>query len=373
MGKRRGNGEGSVFKRADGRWEGTMSVGRGRRKSFYGTTRQEAWRKLSAALKALQEGLPILGERQTISQFMSVWLASVTSSLKPRSVQRYEELIRLHIVPEIGGIRLARLQPQDLQRLYASRLEAGRSAATVVQVHAVLHKALDGAVRMGLTTRNVADSVTRPRVSRREMMALSPEQARILLGVASGDPLEALYVVAITGGLRQGELLALKWRNVHFESGQLEVLATLQMTKTGPELRETKTAQSRRSVTLSRTALESLKRHRAAQAERRLMMGALWEDGDLVFTDDTGGPMNPDRVRREFRRLVRDAGLPVMRFHDLRHSAATLMLGQGIHPKIVSEMLGHATVAITLDLYSHVTPTMQRQAADSLDAVLAQR
>ncbi len=172
MGKRRGNGEGSVFKRTDGRWEGTMSTGRGRRKSFYGATRQEAWRKLSAALKARQDGLPILNERQTTSQFLSAWLVSVTSSLKPRSAQRYEELIRLHIVPEIGRIRLARLGPQDLQRLYASRQEAGMSAATVVQVHAVLHKALDGAGRMGLVTRNVADLVTRPRVSRREIIAI---------------------------------------------------------------------------------------------------------------------------------------------------------------------------------------------------------
>ena len=372
MAHRRGNGEGSIYHRADGRWEARVSLDNGHRKAFYGRTRPEVSQKLAAALKARQDGLPPVSERQTVRQYMSNWLESARPSLRPKTWLRYEQLLRLHVVPEIGKVRLVRLSPQHLQRLYAGRLEAGLSPASVVQLHAVLRRALGQAARWGLVARNVASLVTPPRLERREMTTLSPEQARTLLEAAAGDRLAALYVLAINTGMRQGEILALRWRDVDLDGGTLQVKATLQSAGEEFVFAEPKTAHSRRQVALNRPAAEALSSHRARQAEERLQLGAAREDNDLVFANEVGRPIAAANLRnRSFWPLLVRAGLPRIRFHDLRHTAATLLLGRGVHPKIVSEMLGHSQIAITLDLYSHVTPTMQRQAADELEAALS--
>ena len=372
MSKRRANGEGSVYKRKDGRWEARISLDHGGRKALYGKTRQEVARKLVVAMKARQDGLPPVSERQTVRQYMGHWLESTRPSLRPKTWLRYEQLLRLHVVPEIGKVRLVRLSPQHLQRLYAGRLEAGLSPASVVQLHAVLRRALGQAARWGLVARNVASLVTPPRRSRKEMATLSPEQARILIEAVAGDRLEALYVLAINTGMRQGELLALRWSDVDLDGGTLQVKATLQSAGEGFVFAEPKTAHSRRQVALNRPAAEALRSHRARQLEERLSMGVAWEDNDLVFANEVGRPIAAANLRnRSFWPLLEQAGLPRIRFHDLRHTAATLLLGRGVHPKIVSEMLGHSQIAITLDLYSHVTPTMQRQAADELEAALS--
>jgi integrase len=370
--RKRANGEGSVYRRKDGRWAASVSLDHGRRKAFYGKTRQEVGRKLGAALKARQDGLPVVGERQTVAKFLESWLESTRPTVRPRTFTRYEEYVRLHVIPELGSLTLARLSPQYLQRLYANRLEAGLSPTSVAHLHAVLHRALEQAARWGLTPRNVAKLVTPPRPSRREMATLSPEQARALLQTAEGDRLEALYVLALSTGMRQGELLALRWRDVELEGGSLQVRATLQRTHDGFQFAEPKTARSRRQVALTRAAADSLRRHRSRQLEERLQMGAAWEDNDLVFANEVGRPIEAGNlIRRSFHPLLQRAALPQVRFHDLRHTAATLALGKGVHPKMVAEMLGHSQIAVTLDLYSHVTPTMQRQAADALEAVLS--
>jgi integrase len=206
------------------------------------------------------------------------------------------------------------------------------------------------------------------------MTTLVPEDARRLLDAASGDRLEALYVLALTTGLREGELLGLKWRDVRLEERALEIRGSLQRVSAGLVVVEPKTKQSRRRVGLTDAALVALRRHRVRQAEERLSLGAAWPNSDLVFTDEVGGPIDATKLlRNSFVPLLKTAGLGAMRFHDLRHTAATLLLGRGIHPKIVSEMLGHSQVGITLDLYSHVTPTMQREATAAMDAIVAPR
>ncbi len=371
MKRRRGNAEGTIYLRKDGRWEARISLDQGRRKAFYGRTRQEAGQKLAVALKARQDGLPPVSERQTVRQYMGHWLESSRPSLRPRTWLRYEQLLRLHVVPEIGKVRLVRLSPQHLQRLYAGRLDAGLSPASVVQLHAVLRRALGQAARWGLVARNVASLVTPPRLERREMATLSPEHARNLLEAAAGNRLEALYVLAINTGMRQGEILALRWKDVDLDGGTLQVRATLQSAGGEFVFAEPKTAHSRRQVALNRPAAEALRNHRSNQLAERLRLGTVWEDNDLVFANEVGRPIAATNLRnRSFWPLLERAGLPRSRFHDLRHTAATLLLGRGVHPKIVSEMLGHSQIAITLDLYSHVTPTMQRQAADELEAAL---
>ena len=368
---KRANGEGSIYRRADGRWAASVSVDRGRRKYLYGRSRQDAARKLTAALKARQDGLPFVGDRQTVTQYLKGWLESVMPSLRPGTWERYEEIIRLHVNPDLGNLRLARLTPEHLQRLYAGRLNAGLSAGSVRQVHAVLHRALGQAAGWGLVARNVASLVTPPRQPRQEMRVLDPEQARTLLEAAEGDRLEAIYPLALTTGMRMGELLGLRWRDVDIDGGALQVKVTLRRTRDCFAFSEPKTARSRRQVALTDTAVAALKRHRSRQAEERLRLGVAWEENDLVFANEVGRPIEAQNLRnRLFWPLLERAGLPRIRFHDLRHTAATLMLGRGVHPKVVSEMLGHSQISITLDLYSHVTPTMQREAAAEIDKAL---
>ena len=368
---KRANGEGSIYKRGDGRWCATVTLDSGRRKAFYGDRREDVARKLAVALKARQDGLPVPAERQTVAQYLAGWLESTRPSLRPRTWIRYEEYVRLHAIPEVGKVSLSRLSPQHLQRLYASRLESGLSPTTVAHLHAVLHRALYRAARLGLVPRNVAALVEPPRIKRREMMTLCLEQSNVLLRAAKGDRLEALYVLALTIGMRQGELLALRWRDVDIEGRMIRVTGTMQRTPDGLNIAEPKTASSRRHVAITDRAVDALRRHETRQKEERLRLGEAWEKSELVFANEVGrGIEAGNLIRRSFHPLLERAGLPRIRFHDLRHRAATLMLAGGVHAKVVAEMLGHSQIAVTLDLYSHVTPTLQRQATDTLDALL---
>jgi integrase len=280
----------------------------------------------------------------------------------------------LHFLPSLGRIMLTKLTAQHLQLLYAKKLEEGLTTTTVHHLHSIVHKALSNAMRLGLIQRNVCDLIDPPRMRHHEMTTLSEEQARLLLTTASGKRLEALYVLALATGMRQGELLALRWRDVDLDGSTLRVRATLQRTEAGFVFAEPKTAQSRRRIALSRTVVDALRQHKIRQLEERLAAVNVWEDHDLVFPNVIGKPLEAGNVlRRSFWPLLRRAGLPRMRFHDLRHTAATLLLGRGINPKIVSEMLGHSNVSITLTIYSHVTPHMQQQAADAMDAALGRQ
>lgn len=368
---KRANGEGTIYRRKDGRWCATITREHGRRKHFLGQTREQVSHQLTAALKARDDGLPMIVERQTVGQFLRSWLEGVRPSLRERTWIRYEQYVRLHLVPDLGKTSLGRLTPQNLQRLYSCKLEEGLSPTTVNHLHATIHKALETAVRWSLVNRNVGDLVDPPRSRRFEITTLSPEQSRQLLDAARGDRLEALYVVALTTGLREGEILALRWRDVDLDDGKLQVRGSMQATPSGLKIAETKTSGSRRHVMLSKQPLEALRRHRVAQAAERLRVGAAWEDHDLVFSNQVGRPIAAGNLlRRSFEPLLKRAGLPHIRFHDLRHTSATLLLGEGVHPKVVAEMLGHTRISTTLDLYSHVTPTMQRQAAEAFDAIL---
>ena len=369
--KRRGPGEGSIHRRADGRWCAYVTVEGGRRRYLYGRTRAEVAGKLATAVKAHQDGLALPGDRETVGSFLTTWLDGQSHRLRPGTWRRYEQYVRVHTLPTLGRVPLVKLGPQHLQRLYEQRLTAGAGPTTVHHLHAVLHRALDQAMRWGLVGRNVADLVDPPRVVRHDMAVLGPDEVKRLLATAAGGPLEALVTVAVTTGMRRGELLALRWRDVDLERRVVAVTGTLQRTGEGLAVTEPKTPRSRRQVELSAAAVEVLRRHRREQSERRLLIGPEWNDHDLVFPSALGRPQEGrNMLYGQFRPLLRRAGLAKIRFHDLRHTAATLMMARGIHPKIVSEMLGHSTIAITLDLYSHVTPTMQGQAADAMDELL---
>jgi integrase len=236
--------------------------------------------------------------------------------------------------------------------MYATRLEAGSSTTTVRHVHAVVHRALDSAMRLGLVQRNVSELVDPPRMRHHEIRVLTPAQVRTLLEAARGQRLETLFILALATGMRQGELLALRWEDVDLDNATANVRATLQQVSgQGFAFASPKTKRSRRKVVLPAAAVEALRQHRVRQAEERLQLGPAWEDLGLVFANQVGRPLDGGHVlRRELHPLLTKAGLPLMRFHDLRHTAATLLLGQGVNPKVVSELLGHSQVAITLEI-----------------------
>jgi integrase len=367
----RGHNEGTISKRTDGRWQARVTLPDGRRQTMYSKTREEAGRKLIAALKDTQEGVPVINERQQLSAYLEDWLTAVRPSLKASSVRRYELAIRNHIAPAIGKVRLAQLSPQHVQTLEAALLDKGLSAATVNHVHNVLRAGLSQAERWGRVHRNVARLVSPPRIPRYKMATLSPQEAQRLMAAAANEPLGALFILLLSTGVRVGEALACCWSAVDLDRGTLQVTATLSRISGGYELTDPKTENAHRQVLLPTAAAAALRAHRARQNEARLHAGAAWQSGDFIFADALGQTVNPDGiVRRTWKALLVKAELPDRRLHDLRHTAATLLLGQGIHAKIVSEQLGHSSIAMTLNRYSHVTPTMQQQAVEAMNRVL---
>lgn len=375
---RRGHGEGSIYRRADGRWAAAVDLGwsggKRRRKFLYGATRREVAEKLAAATRAHQEGRLLPDERTTFASFIETWLAAVRPTLRPSTWQRYEQYARLHSVPMLGHRPLVKIGPADLQLLYADRLAVGCSPTSVRHLHRFLHRVFDQAIRWGAALRNPVTLVDPPRVGRHEFRTLSPEQARALLSALSGDRLHALYVLALTTGMRQGELLALRWSDLDLPGRRLSIRGSLHRNLGGGwTIQETKTERSRRQVLLPPFAVKALERQRLRQNEERLRIGSLWEENDLVFPNHVGRPLSSQNLtQRHFYPLLQRLSLPKIRFHDLRHTAATLLLAEGVHPKIVSEMLGHTQVGITLDLYSHVTPAMHESASGALGRLLDQ-
>jgi integrase len=360
--RRRGHGEGSIYRRPDGRWVAVLDLGwqdgKRTRKYLYGTTRDQAARKLTRALAQHQQGHEFANERLTVEQFLDRWLDAKQGTVHPETWRRYEELTRLHVNPNIGKRRLARLKPEQLQQFY-TELQASRSPATLLKVHRMLHNAFKLALRWGAMPQNTTELVIAPTIQRHEFDTFTAEQARSFLKAAHGDRLEALYVLAITTGMRQGELLGLRWQDVDLERRRLQLV------------RQLKNRQSRRAVLLTELAATALVHHRDRQAAEREQQGVLWEEHGLVFPNIVGKPLNPNNLRyRSFYPLLDRAGLPPIRFHDLRHSCATLLLSEGIHPKIVSDLLGHSQIGITLDLYSHVTATMHAVAAETMGRLL---
>jgi integrase len=375
--KRQGNGEGTIHRRADGRWEAMVTLPGGGRKSVYARTRAEVQREVTALRRSLDLGMPISrDERVQLAAYLSDWLARkrASASSKKLTHARYGELIR-HIPSALGRTPIAKVTPVQVERLYADSLAKGLSSTTVHQLHSVLHEALKDATRKGVVVRNVCDFVDAPAPRRTQVKALTVEQARTLLAAAEGHRLEALYVLALTTGARHGELLALHCEDIELDASVMRIRGTLHRVpsvsvseKSGLVISDPKTSHSRRPVRLCALAVQALRRHRARQSAERLAMGEAWDDLDLVFCNSIGRPCEARNViRKSYAPLLAQAGVPHIKSHALRHSAATLLLSQGIHPKIVAEMLGHTTISMTLDIYSHVTLDMQQEAADTMD------
>jgi integrase len=380
MASRRGHGEGSIYQReSDGRWCSTVDLGwmdgKRKRKVIYGKTRKEVAEKLKVMLRDQQQGIPLATERQSVAQFLDKWLADVVKgSVRERTHDNYALLARLYLVPSLGRYQLAKLEPQQVQAALNGLRERGLSARTVRSARAVLCMALGQAVKWGLTGRNVAALTEAPRIERHEFQIFTPEQARQFLEAACGARLEALYTVALSLGLRQGEALGLRWQDVDLDGGVLHVRVALQRRlNVAPRLVEPKTRRSRRTLPLPAEVLAHLRAHRTRQLEERLRADRAWQGDDwgLVFTTELGEPLDERMLRYWFKQQLKRAGLPHIRFHDLRHSCASLLVAQGVHPRVVMEILGHSEIGTTMNIYSHVVPDAMRQALAGLGGVLA--
>jgi integrase len=375
--RKRGNGEGTIHRRKNGGWcaQYTVYTAEGRkRKSLYGKTRTEVGAKLARALSDREGGLAFDADNLRLGDYLQRWLEdSKKGSVRPVTYEGYARQLRNHLVPTLGHIKVKALTPAHLRGLYREKSDAGLSTRTVGYIHATIHNALKQAVNDGLVPRNAADAVKPPQLRKEEIQPLTPAQTKTLIEAVGGDRFGALYVLAVTAGPRQGEILGLRWEDIALDRSLLQVRRTLSGTKGGkPVFSGPKSAKSRRSVKLTATAVEALKRHRERQLEEREELAGLWQDRGLVFPTRVGTPMSRHNlVNRSFKPLLKRAGLPEIRFHDLRHTCATLMLAVGTNPKVVQETLGHANVSITLDTYSHLLPNMQDEVAEKINDLLS--
>jgi len=367
---RRGNKEGSIYKRKDGRWCAYVTMD-GHRVQKYSKTKSVCAKWLKETLTQIDQGLTIRGTQYTVQTYLEEWLVSIKSSLRKNTWLQYKQNTYLHIIPFLGEIKLKDLRPDQIQSLYNSKQKNNIGAATIRISHAILHKSLNQAVKWGLMGRNPADAVTRPRETKHEMSVLNLEQVKSLLSFLVGSRFEALYYLALTTGLREGELLGLKWNDLDWGSSRLQIKRQLQrIPHEGLHLVEPKSKAGRRAITLGYQAVEKLRGHNELQQKERLFAGERWQENDLIFPSTIGTPMEPRNLIRFHDETLAKIGLPPIRFHDLRHTAATLMLLQGTNPKIVQERLGHASIQLTMDTYSHVLPDMQSDIANRMDALL---
>jgi integrase len=373
---RRGNGEGSIRRRKDSRWEAryTIHTAEGRKqKTVYGKTRKEVSEKLTEVMAVRDKGLVYDAGKLTVAEFLQCWLEDVVKpSASHRTYSTNAQQVRDHIAPTLGRIKLKELRKAHIDRLYREKLDFGLSPSTVRRVHAVLHKALEEAVKGDLIPRNPATHANKPKVKQDEIEPLDTSQAAAFLKAAKGDRFEALYILCLMCGLRQGEALALRWRDIDLDGGTLRVNLQLQRVRDGGGLRfsEPKNA-SRRTVGLPQRAVSALKSHRKRQLEEKLAAGSLYRDEGLVFASRHGTPIDAQNVvNRYYKPLLKRASLPPIRFHDLRHSCLSLLAQRGEPIRDLQALAGHATAAFTLQRYTHHYDASAKRTADAMGEIL---
>jgi integrase len=306
-----------------------------------------------------------------LDHYLEQYLIRIEPTLHPNTFRDYAHVVQNHIIPHIGMIKLKDLASDHIQMFYAFKLENGTTPTRVRFIHTILNRALNLAVKWDYIKRNPAMFVTKPKKPRKEMKTYSVGEVRSFLNVVKGSQLEALFYIAVTAGLRQGEILGLLWSDLEWDTGNLRIQRQLQRVRNeGLKFTEPKSASGRRLIVLGPTTLERLQEHKDRQDNERQGFAEEWQAFDLIFTKPNGSPIDPRGLLRNFKSIIKNAGLPDIRFHDLRHTAATMMLQCGVHPKIVQERLGHSTISITLDTYSHILPVMQIEAASKIDELL---
>jgi len=333
------------------------------------STRKAASTALHAVLTDADNGQIVERSAVTVAEYLDDWIERAERDLKPTTAASYRNDIG-HLKRQLGSVRVQDLTPLTVERAYHELVTTGLKAKSVRNIHAVLRRALGDAERLGLIVRNPAASARPPTPDRVEQSTWTPDELSAFLGSVQDHRLFASFVLAATTGMRRGEVLGLRWRDVDLDVGRLSVVHTITTVNGVPVEGDTKTNKSRRRIGLDAVTVEVLRAHRQRQRQERVLAGPIWQDRGLVFTQEDGSAVHPDRYSRWFTTLVRKAGVPKIRLHDVRHTNATLALEAGVHPKVVSERLGHATVGITLDLYSHVSPAIDQAAAETIAAMV---
>lgn len=347
-------------------------------RGLYAKTQKEVLEKRDTFLREIGAGVTRDASRLTLGDFLALWLKdSVRPSTRSATLAHHERMSRNHIAPRLGSLKLRELTGAHIAALYGDKLEAGYSTGTRRHIRTTLNKALKQAVSWGYLVRNPAEGVPVPKAPERDedepdpdMRTLSSAEAGAFLRASREDRYAALYSLALATGMRQGEMLALPWKNVDLSAGLVRVRRTLVIVKGGFEFAPPKTGRSRRDVELRPEAVQALREHRKRQLEERMKLGGTPEDSGLVFATTTGTPVRRQNLqRRNFKPILREAGLPDIRFHDLRHTFATLTLANGADLNTISKLLGHASVKTTLDIYAHIIPGMQKRALSALDGL----
>ncbi len=333
------------------------------RKTVYVKSQKEGVRKLRELQNEIEKGTLPTGPDRTLKQYLEYWIEEVhKSKVKVSTYVKYRKLIHSYIIPVLGDIKLQKLTPQQINSLYRKKEQDGLTPKTINSIHGVLHKALDDAMKWRYVSYNVCSAVSPPRIVKSEMTI---DQVERLFHVAQGSRLEALVILAALTGMRRGEVLALRWSDIDFEHETVQVRRTVDfIPKHGYVENTPKTEAGNRVIALPLRAMDAIRAHRFRQLELKLKAGAEWENRDLVFTDLQGGYFSPRYLDKLFKKLLADGRLPPIRFHDLRHSTATILLHLGVDMKVIQEILGHSNIAMTADTYSHVSVAMQKMAME---------
>lgn len=407
MARKRGHGEGSIYKRADGKWIGQVTIGydprtgKQKRKTVSGKTRQEVAEKITKIARELQTGTYTDSDKITLGEWLDLWVETYSKpTVRPSTYDSYKQLIRTHLKPNLGNIPLQKLQPHHIQRFYNDRLKTKRtprtmpkdekkrkeimadmptlSTSTIRHMHVVLRQALEQAVKERRILVNPAKATKPPKVTRPEASYLNAEQVAKFLEVASKDKWYSAFLVTLGTGLRLGELCALKWENVDLKKGVIHVKESVHRVSNdnpaGPKtkliVQPPKTEKAKRIVPLPVNVLQELKRIKRKQAELKLKLGQVYNDQDYVFCWEDGRIIDPGYLSKHFKKIISQCGYEGVTFHSLRHSYASALLAMGEHPKVVQELLGHAQISMTLDTYSHVAPEIKERAAAKIDDFL---
>jgi integrase len=375
VGTRRGKNEGSIHKRSDGRWCASVDLGwtagKRLRRYLYGKTRKEVLDKLQTLQREQMLGVDIAPHQQTVQQFLENWLEqTVKRHNRPRTYDKYKDDVAHYILPHIGKLQLTKLTPDHVQRMLNEAANKGLSPRSVSNVRGVLRRALNQALRFGYVTRNVATLVDAPRTTTFTIQTLDEEQARQLLAAVAGHRLEALYRVALALGLRRGEVCGLLWSDVDFENERIKITGMLQRQNGKLERTPTKTKASTATLALPPVLLRALRQHQERQDQERAEAEG-WEETGYVFVSERGTPLEPRNLNRHFKSVLKKIGLPeTIRFHDLRHSCASLLIAQGEDLTVVKDILRHSQISVTADYYVHILEKTQRRAIEGLDTLL---
>ncbi len=380
---------GHIRKRSKNSWTIVLSLGHdpqtGKKKYLWHSikgTKRDAEKSLAELLHQVDTGGFVKPGKLTVATFLERWLRDyVWPLLSPKTAEGYQDIVRRHLIPKLGQIPLTELKPKHIQEFYAKALSSGRldgkgglSPNSILRYHQCLHSALESAGKWGLVARNVADAVDPPRTNKHRLNTLDEDGINSVLQAAESTPHYALFYCALFTGMRRSELLALRWCDVDLLLGQISVNRSLHHLRNGAVIfRAPKSVKGRRMVALSPSTCIVLRKQREKQEALSTMMGKRLEDSDLIFSQADGRPLLPDSVTHAWVKLVRKVGLNGVRLHDARHTHASLLLKQGVHPKVVQERLGHASIAITLDTYSHVSPGLQEAAALKFDQLLSKQ